>query len=69
MARTNLRVFRVKHKLSQNEIAEKLGCVRSTYTAIENGKRNGKQNFWSTLQKTFDVPEVDMWELMKIDEE
>ena len=67
--RTNLKVFRVKLKLSQEEMAKKIGCTRATYAAIENGTRNGRHVFWKKLQAAFDIPENEMWELMKIDEE
>lgn len=62
--RTNLKVFRVKHNLSQEEISEKIGCKRATYSAIECGKRNGQQNFWKKLQKAFSIPDAEMWDLM-----
>lgn len=67
--RTNLKVFRIRRKLSQAEIAEKIGCRRSTYTAIENGQRNGRLSFWTALQAAFDVPDTEIGGLMKIDEE
>lgn len=63
--RTNLKVFRVKQNLSQDEISKKIGCKRATYSAIENGKRSGKQSFWKALQNSFGIPDVEMWELMQ----
>lgn len=63
--RTNLKVFRVRKNLSQEKMAERIGCKRVTYSTIENGVRNGRQTFWNKLQKAFDVPESEMWELMK----
>lgn len=69
MARTNLKLFRVKHKMSQEQIAEKIGCTRATYSSIESGKRTGRQAFWLDLQKAFDIPDADLWGLMKPDEE
>lgn len=65
--RTNLKIFRIKQHLSQFEISEKLGCSRATYAAIENGARCGRQSFWKELQKTFQLPDSDMWDLMKND--
>lgn len=65
MARTNLKVFRVKQGLAQDKFAEKIGYTRATYSAIEKGTRNGRQSFWSDLQKTFSIPEAEMWDLMK----
>lgn len=67
--RTNLKVLRVKHKLSQEQMAEKLGYRRATYSAIENGKRTGRQAFWLDFQKAFDIPDSELWGYMKNDEE
>lgn len=66
--RTNLKVFRIQHVLSQEEIAAKIGCSRATYSAIENGTRAGRQMFWNSLQNAFDIPDADMFGLMKNDE-
>lgn len=63
--RINLKIFRVRNNLTQQEISEKIGCQRVTYSAIENGKRNGRQSFWNDLQTAFSIPENEMWELMK----
>lgn len=62
--RTNLKVFRVKAGLSQEAMAEKIGCTRATYSSIENGKRNGRQTFWKDLQKAFGLPDAEIWPLM-----
>lgn len=63
--RHNLKVFRVKHNLTQHEISEKIGCTRSTYSAIESGKREGRRTFWRDLQAAFHVSDEEMWALMK----
>lgn len=63
--RTNLKVFRVKHNLSQQEISEKIGCNRATYSCIETGIRSGRPDFWESLRKSFSVPEAEMYALMK----
>lgn len=69
MARTALKVFRVQHRLSQKEMSDKIGCNRATYSSIENGTRNGRQSFWQTLQNAFHIPDSEIWELMKKDDE
>lgn len=69
MARTNLKLFRVKMKLSQEEMAKKIGCIRATYSAIESGKRTGRQTFWRDFQKAFNIPDAELWGYMKTDEE
>lgn len=65
--RTNLKLFRVKMMLSQDEIAEKIGCTRATYSSIESGKRDGRLAFWNDLQKAFGIADADMWALLRID--
>ena len=68
MARTNLKVFRVKHHLTQEEMAKKIGgYTRQAYAYVENGKRDGRKSFWKDLQKAFNVPDSEMWELQKND--
>ena len=66
--RTALKVFRVKLKMTQAELAGKIGYSHSQYALIEQGKRNGTQEFWNKLQAAFDIADVDMWELMKLDD-
>lgn len=67
--RTGLYLFRHSMKLSQREMAEKIGCNRQTYAAIEIGKRDGRMTFWNDLKKAFDVSDADIGGLMKVDEE
>lgn len=66
--RTELKIFRVKQHLSQEEMAEKIGCKRSTYSSIEKGVRDGKQSFWLAFQKAFDIPDGEIWALMHKEE-
>ena len=63
--RNNLKVFRVKHDLTQAEIADKLNYSRSQYALIERGERDGTQAFWNNLQAAFSVSDEEMWKLMK----
>ena len=65
--RTNLKLFRVKMMLSQDEIAAKIGCTRATYSSIESGKRDGRLAFWNDLQRAFKIADADMWALLRID--
>lgn len=67
MARTNLKIFRVKQHMTQAEFSEKIGYQRATYAAIEKGKRGGRQRFWKDLQQAFNIPDGEIWELMKND--
>lgn len=63
--RKNLKLFRVEHDLNQSEMAEKIGCTRASYSAIENGKREGRKTFWNKLQAAFCVDSDAMWDLMR----
>lgn len=65
--RTKLKILRVQHNLTQEQIAQKLNCLRATYTSIESGNRNGKLTFWENLQSAFNIPDEKMWELMRND--
>lgn len=67
--RVNLKVFRVRHKMTQYEFADKLGVNRANYGMIELGKRNGTLVFWNKVQETFNVSEKEMWSLMQNEEE
>lgn len=68
MQRTNLKVFRIAHKLRQTDIAYDLGVSRATYSFIERGERSGNAEFWQRLQRTYNVPDEEMYKLMKVDE-
>lgn len=63
--RINLKLFRVKHNLTQDEFAAKIGCTRATYSSIECGKRAGRKAFWNDLQAAFKISDAEMWALMK----
>lgn len=67
MERHNLYLFRCDKKLTQGEMAELLGVSRVTYSYIEHGERSGTFNFWSNLQKAFNVPDEKMFTLQKLD--
>lgn len=65
--RIDLKVLRVKHKLTQAEIAAKIGVSRQVYANIEKGRNDGSTDFWSNLQRAFDIPDEEMYSLMKLD--
>lgn len=67
--RTRLKLFRIKHKLTQEQIAEKIGYGRMTYANVENGKRNPSKNFCVALGKHFGLSLSKVSELMVIDED
>lgn len=65
--RTNLKIFRVRHNMTQEQAAECIGCGRMTYAAIENGKRKPSAHFREKFQTAFNISDNDFTELMKID--
>lgn len=65
--RINLKVFRVKNKLTQAEIAEKVGVSRQVYANIEKGRNGGSTEFWGNLQRAFGIADEEMYSLMKLD--
>lgn len=67
--RNGLYMFRHGKRLSQREMADKIGCNRATYAAIEIGKRNGRMTFWNDLKKAFNVSDEEIGGLMKNDED
>lgn len=67
--RKNLYMFRCDKRLSQRQIAEKIGCNRETYASIERGARNGSMTFWCKLQTAFNISDAEIGGLMRVDEE
>lgn len=65
MKRKNLKFLRIKNDLTQEQMAEKLEVCKATYNFVETGKRQGNTEFWQNLQKAFDVPDEEMFKLMK----
>ena len=61
--RTDLKVLRVKNKLTQQQLADKLGVSVVTYNLIEQGKRQGSKDFWANLQKLFKLADGELWQL------
>ena len=65
--RNALYMFRHSLRLSQQEMADKIGCHRATYAAIESGSRDGGGGFWNKLKTAFDIPDDEIGGLMKVD--
>lgn len=61
--RTELKILRIKHHLTQAELAEKVGVSYATYNLIEQGKRKGSTEFWAKLQTAFNLTDAEMWQL------
>ena len=67
--RNGLYMYRHRKRLSQQQMADQIGCNRATYAAIEAGKRDGRVAFWNALQTAFDIPDADIGGLMRNDKE
>lgn len=61
--RTGLKILRIKHQLTMQQIAKKLGVSYSTYNLIENGQRKGSTEFWERIQTQFNLSDAEMWQL------
>lgn len=65
--RTKLKIFRIKNKLNQHEIALKLGYERAYYGHIERGFMSGSAAFWERLQAAFGLTDGEVRELQEVD--
>lgn len=66
--RRNLRVFRVKLGLTQDDFAKRIGYSRSYCQLVESGKYLASMRFWLKISEQFSVPMSEVVELMKVDE-
>ena len=63
--RINLKLFRVKLGLSQEEMADSLGYSRNHYARIENGESGYSVRFMNTLQEKHNLFDAEVKELLK----
>lgn len=64
--RHNLKVLRIKHNLTQQQLADQLGVSVSTYNLIENGQRRGSQEFWLKLQNLLQLEDGEVWQAQQL---
>lgn len=67
--RLNLKLFRTKQKLTQSEMAKKMGVNRGMYAQVEKGSRSCTPTFLKKLQDAFNIPDEEMWSLTKLEGE
>lgn len=67
--RESLYLLRCKHKLTQAEFAAKCGITCRGYQNIEWGIRQGSAEFWAAVQREFNVPDAEMYALMKLEKQ
>lgn len=65
--RHELYMFRCSKRLTQQQMADRIGVDRMTYSAIENGKRDGSMRFWNALKSAFNLDDSKVLELMKVE--
>ena len=65
MRRKNLKIFRIEQDMTQSDMANKIGCSRDAYSAIEIGSRDPSYAFMQGLQNAFAVPSEKMWALLE----
>ena len=65
--RHNLYMLRCNHKLTQAEFADRIGVSHRGYQNVEWGERSGTADFWAAVQKEFNVPDAEMYALMKLE--
>jgi DNA-binding XRE family transcriptional regulator len=65
--RTNLKVFRIKQVMSQQEMAAKLGYERAYFGHVERGLQHGSAAFWERMQTAFGLTDEQVQELKKVD--
>lgn len=61
----SLKVFRARRGLTQEQMANQMGWSRQYYAKTENGRSAGSITFWDRLQHAFNVPDEEMWSLVK----
>lgn len=57
----NMKYFRIKSNLTQEQVADKLGIAVSTYSMMENGKRGVDLQKAKSLEKIFNTTIDDIF--------
>ncbi len=61
--KNEIRVFRAKHRVTQDELADKLGVSRQTLSAIENNKYFPSLELALKIAKVFGCTVEDLFSL------
>ena len=69
MERTELKLFRIGKKLTQAQIAEKLGYSRGQYARFENGEADMTLRFLHALENAFGLSYDEAKKISKRDKE
>lgn len=62
----NLALFNLRKRKgwSQEEAARRLEIPLISYQKIEQGKSEGKVNFWRRVQRIYELSDEDMWSVV-----
>ena len=67
--RNRLREFRARYRMTQEELARRVGVTRQTIIAIENGKYLPSLKLAFKLAKAFNVKIEDLFEYREFEED
>lgn len=65
-ARFELRKFRIYRKLSQTELAEKIGVTQDAISKYESGENKPLFDRWIDLANVLDIPPLEFWEITEM---
>ncbi len=65
MTRNKLKQQRRVLKLTQSDVAEKVGICRTYYTEIENGNRYCTIKLWLKIGEVLNIPENELMSYIK----
>ena len=63
MQRLKLKLLRVKLGYTQEEMANKCGIKRNTYSSIEKGTGKGSEDFWFNVMKVGELNPNQLFEI------
>ena len=63
MVRKELKMLRIQHDLTQEQLSEKIGISKGAYSLIEQGKRVGSDKTWLKIQEIFNLTGEQVWAL------
>lgn len=63
----NIKLFNLRKSRgwTQKQAADKLRIPINVYARIEQGVTPGKVDVWSKIQMLYEIPDKDMWNLIK----
>lgn len=65
MLKTNLKEYRAKHNMKQEDLAEKVGVRRETIGNLENGRYNPSLKLAMDIAKVFGVSVETLFEFLE----